>query len=70
MKNEHYRAVNEFVWEAYIRYYGGGPAIVRDTFDIYSQQVKSKFDDKLSKTEYHLFLKNHPETIANINNNP
>jgi hypothetical protein len=58
------------VWEAYIRYYGGGPAIVRNSFDIYSQQVKSKFDGKLSKPEYYHFLDKHPEAIANINNNP
>ncbi len=36
-----YRGVNEFVWEAYWRIYGGGPAIVRKVMDIYSPPVRT-----------------------------
>jgi hypothetical protein len=31
----HYRAVNKKVWEAYVLIYGGGPAIIRKTLNIY-----------------------------------
>jgi len=52
--------VNEFVWEAYWRLYGGGPAIVRQSLDIYSEPVNTllvepgadlKFYRDLEKTE-------------------
>jgi hypothetical protein len=35
-KVKDYRAVNRHVWEAFILLYGGGPEILRLTFDIYS----------------------------------
>ena len=54
-QGDDYRAVNEYVWEAYHRFYGGGPAIVRQTNDIYSVPCKYKFDGTVDMGIYYNF---------------
>jgi hypothetical protein len=39
--SEHYTAVSDKVWMKFIQIYGGGPAVVREAYDIYSEIVRS-----------------------------
>lgn len=39
--NIHYRAIPESVWKILSTNYGGGPAIVRESIDIYSREIAS-----------------------------
>jgi len=48
-----YECVNEYVWEAYLRFYGGGPTIARKTCDLYSEEAKSLFSEGLNKSDYY-----------------
>ena len=36
--NEDYRGVNKEVWDIFHKMYGGGPQIVRESLDIYSNE--------------------------------
>lgn len=36
----HYRGVNEKVWQAYYKIYGGGPALARRKLNIYDEDVE------------------------------
>jgi hypothetical protein len=47
--------VNEYVWEAYHRFYGGGPPIVRAANDIYSTPCKYKFNKNIDMGKYYDF---------------
>jgi len=37
--NQDYRCVNKEVWDLLIKFYGGGPAIVRDSLNIYGKDM-------------------------------
>lgn len=45
VRNKDYKMANEFVWNQFYSFYGGGPVLVRDEKNIYSMQ-RSKFDPK------------------------
>jgi hypothetical protein len=44
--NKDYRGVNKEVWQIFHRIYGGGPLIVRDEEDIYSQDLSAELTVK------------------------
>jgi hypothetical protein len=54
-QGDDYRAVNEYVWEAYYRFYGGGPPIVRSANDIYSTPCICKFNKNIDMSKYYDF---------------
>jgi hypothetical protein len=41
--NSDYRGVNKEVWNLLYKIYGGGPVIVRDKLDIYSQDFTEEY---------------------------
>jgi hypothetical protein len=41
--NKDYRGVNREVWEQLLQIYGGGPAIVREDLDIYSNDLTEEY---------------------------
>lgn len=60
-----YRGVNEFVWEAYVRVYGGGPILARKDSDIYSAQVKTKLESKDLDMNYYINFEKTNEELIN-----
>lgn len=42
--NRDYRGVNKEVWNMLHRIYGGGPAIIREFLDIYSDDMSEVYD--------------------------
>mmetsp|Transcript_27996 Transcript_27996/g.34142 ORF Transcript_27996/g.34142 Transcript_27996/m.34142 type:complete len:167 (+) Transcript_27996:319-819(+) len=38
----HYRGINKKVWDFFMETYGGGPAIIRRSLDIYEKEIQSK----------------------------
>jgi len=66
-QNTDYRGVNEFVWEAYARIYGGGPIVVRDDIDIYGSAVNARLTDpNIDQTYYRCFEKTHKDLIDEL----
>jgi hypothetical protein len=63
--NVDYRGVNKRVWDILIKTYGGGPAIVRDSADIYSN---NPFDEMLLNSKVNAYIKNKTLMINKPNN--
>ncbi len=62
--------MNEYVWEAYQRTYGGGPLIARAVIEIYSEPA---INARLATPEvdvnyYRLFEKTHQELLGELMN--
>lgn len=59
--------MNEYVWEAYQRIYGGGPAIVRKVMDVYAEPVKSALTEPGNDLKYYKELeKTHGEMLEKL----
>jgi len=50
--NTDYRGVNYEVWQLLKKMYGGGPLVVRDELDIYSNDVSEQYIDILSAMQF------------------
>jgi hypothetical protein len=54
--NIHYKAVSAKVWYLFYQTYGGGPALPRESIDIYSKPVTSYISNSFVKGQTQTYL--------------
>jgi hypothetical protein len=56
--NRDYRGVNKEVWSMLHRIYGGGPSIIREFLDIYSEDMSEEYEKDI-KNQKHIEEQNY-----------